>query len=132
MKGVFTALKTKDAEMKENWLKQPDVKIEEPAKTEEPANIEEPTKLEKEYCDKELGETWKQKEDMRENDKFIEALSEEKLAQAHGDIAVTKNFIDKFMCHCSGGEGALDASNPAGKALVEQLRSIVERGHGRD
>jgi len=39
-----------------------------------------------------------------------------------------EDLFDKFMCYCSGGEGALDASIEAGKAQIEQLTATVKRG----
>jgi hypothetical protein len=39
-----------------------------------------------------------------------------------------EDLFDKFMCYCSNGEGALDASIAAGKASIEQLGSTVQRG----
>merc|ERR1719454_207059 len=38
------------------------------------------------------------------------------------------DLFDKFMCYCSNGEGALDASISTGQAQIEQLGSSVERG----
>merc|ERR1719366_1868 len=38
-----------------------------------------------------------------------------------------EDMFDKFMCYCSNGEGALDASITAGKASIEQLASTVQR-----
>merc|ERR1719399_2363187 len=39
-----------------------------------------------------------------------------------------EDLFDKFMCYCSGGEGALDASISAGKAQIEQLTAAISRG----
>merc|ERR1719313_2309295 len=39
-----------------------------------------------------------------------------------------ESLFEKFMCYCSGGEGALDASISEGKAQIEQLTSSIERG----
>merc|ERR1719316_1986591 len=39
-----------------------------------------------------------------------------------------EDLFDKFMCYCSNGEGALDASISAGEAQIEQLGSSIERG----
>jgi len=39
-----------------------------------------------------------------------------------------EDLFEKFMCYCSGGEGALDASISAGKAQIEQLTASIERG----
>jgi hypothetical protein len=39
-----------------------------------------------------------------------------------------EDMFDKFMCYCSNGEGALDASIAAGKASIEQLGNTVQRG----
>merc|ERR1719408_3202 len=39
-----------------------------------------------------------------------------------------EDLFEKFMCYCSGGEGALDASISAGKAQIEQLSAAIERG----
>merc|ERR1719316_365061 len=39
-----------------------------------------------------------------------------------------EDLFEKFMCYCSGGEGALDASISQGKAQIEQLTSSIERG----
>merc|ERR1719326_1551177 len=39
-----------------------------------------------------------------------------------------EDLFDKFMCYCSGGEGALDASITQGKAQIEQLTASIERG----
>merc|ERR1719247_3150572 len=39
-----------------------------------------------------------------------------------------EDLFDKFMCYCSGGEGALEASIEQGKAQIEQLTSSIERG----
>jgi len=39
-----------------------------------------------------------------------------------------EDLFDKFMCYCSNGEGALEASITAGKAQIEQLGSAIERG----
>merc|ERR1719321_1710808 len=41
-----------------------------------------------------------------------------------------EDLFDKFMCYCSGGEGALDASITQGKAQIEQLTASIERGTG--
>merc|ERR1719198_2663274 len=39
-----------------------------------------------------------------------------------------EDLFEKFMCYCSGGEGALDASITQGKAQIEQLTATIERG----
>merc|ERR1719174_312944 len=39
-----------------------------------------------------------------------------------------EDLFEKFMCYCSGGEGALEASIQQGKAQIEQLTSSIERG----
>merc|ERR1719207_510122 len=39
-----------------------------------------------------------------------------------------EELFEKFMCYCSGGEGALEASITQGKAQIEQLTASVERG----
>merc|ERR1719159_2270722 len=39
-----------------------------------------------------------------------------------------EDLFEKFMCYCSGGEGALDASITQGKAQIEQLTASIERG----
>merc|ERR1719262_1287432 len=39
-----------------------------------------------------------------------------------------EDLFDKFMCYCSNGEGALDASIEAGESQIEQLGASVERG----
>merc|ERR1719446_1458198 len=39
-----------------------------------------------------------------------------------------EDLFDKFMCYCSGGEGALDASITQGKAQIEQLTASTKRG----
>merc|ERR1719321_2425204 len=41
-----------------------------------------------------------------------------------------EDLFEKFMCYCSGGEGALDASITQGKAQIEQLTASIERGTG--
>merc|ERR1719198_681175 len=37
-----------------------------------------------------------------------------------------EDLFDKFMCYCSGGEGALEASITTGKAQMEQLGTSIE------
>merc|ERR1719456_629642 len=37
-----------------------------------------------------------------------------------------EDLFDKFMCYCSGGEGALEASITTGKAQMEQLSGTIE------
>merc|ERR1719456_1746372 len=37
-----------------------------------------------------------------------------------------EDLFDKFMCYCSGGEGALQASITTGQAQMEQLSSSIE------
>merc|ERR1719298_53289 len=37
-----------------------------------------------------------------------------------------EDLFDKFMCYCSGGEGALEASIQQGTAQIEQLSSSIE------
>merc|ERR1719316_1482706 len=39
-----------------------------------------------------------------------------------------EDLFDKFMCYCSGGEGALEASITEGKAQIESLSATIERG----
>merc|ERR1719316_869257 len=39
-----------------------------------------------------------------------------------------EDLFDKFMCYCSGGEGALEASITEGKAQIEALTATAERG----
>merc|ERR1719454_1163669 len=39
-----------------------------------------------------------------------------------------EDLFEKFMCYCSGGEGALEASISAGKAQIEQLTANIDRG----
>merc|ERR1719316_1512308 len=39
-----------------------------------------------------------------------------------------EDLFDKFMCYCSGGEGALDASITEGKSQIEALSATIERG----
>merc|ERR1719311_677813 len=39
-----------------------------------------------------------------------------------------EDLFDKFMCYCSNGESALDASISEGKAQIEQLGASIERG----
>merc|ERR1719473_62562 len=39
-----------------------------------------------------------------------------------------EDLFDKFMCYCSGGEGALEASIKEGQAQIEQLTAAIERG----
>merc|ERR1719298_83338 len=39
-----------------------------------------------------------------------------------------QDMFDKFMCYCSGGEGALEASIKEGQAQIEQLTAAIERG----
>merc|ERR1719456_1273803 len=39
-----------------------------------------------------------------------------------------EDLFDKFMCYCSNGEGALQASIDAGNAQIEQLGAAIERG----
>merc|ERR1719171_3026362 len=41
-----------------------------------------------------------------------------------------EDLFDKFMCYCSGGEGALESSISAGKAQIEQLTAAISRGAG--
>jgi hypothetical protein len=38
-----------------------------------------------------------------------------------------EDLFDKFMCYCSNGEGALEASIQQGKAQIEQLATTVDR-----
>merc|ERR1719161_2812702 len=38
-----------------------------------------------------------------------------------------EDLFDKFMCYCSNGEGALEASIQQGKAQIEQLGASVDR-----
>merc|ERR1719379_2907109 len=40
--------------------------------------------------------------------------------------AKEEDLFDKFMCYCSGGEGALEASITTGKAQMEQLSAAIE------
>merc|ERR1719428_1537095 len=39
-----------------------------------------------------------------------------------------EDLFDKFMCYCSNGEGALEASISQSKSQIEQLSSGIERG----
>merc|ERR1719316_590068 len=39
-----------------------------------------------------------------------------------------EDLFEKFMCYCSGGEGALDASIKQGQAQIEQLTAAIDRG----
>merc|ERR1719231_290099 len=39
-----------------------------------------------------------------------------------------QDMFDKFMCYCSGGEGAPEASIKEGQAQIEQLTAAIERG----
>merc|ERR1719161_1876266 len=39
-----------------------------------------------------------------------------------------EDLFDKFMCYCSNGEGALEASIQAGQAQIEQLGGAIEKG----
>merc|ERR1719161_1334276 len=39
-----------------------------------------------------------------------------------------EDLFDKFMCYCSNGEGALEASIQAGNAQIEQLGGTMEKG----
>merc|ERR1719498_470342 len=39
-----------------------------------------------------------------------------------------EDLFDKFMCYCSNGEGALDASIQAGTAQIEQLTASIKSG----
>merc|ERR1719238_2718503 len=39
-----------------------------------------------------------------------------------------EELFDKFMCYCSGGDGALDAAISQGNAQIEQLTAAIERG----
>merc|ERR1719498_438480 len=39
-----------------------------------------------------------------------------------------EDLFGKFMCYCSNGEGALQASIDAGNAQIEQLGGAIERG----
>merc|ERR1719375_1519942 len=39
-----------------------------------------------------------------------------------------EDLFDKFMCYCSNGEGALEASISQGKAEIESLGATIERG----
>merc|ERR1719161_2443086 len=39
-----------------------------------------------------------------------------------------EDLFDKFMCYCSNGEGALQASIEAGQAQIEQLGGAIEKG----
>merc|ERR1719359_602987 len=39
-----------------------------------------------------------------------------------------EDLFDKFMCYCSNGEGALQASITEGKAQIESLSAAIERG----
>merc|ERR1719387_2262010 len=39
-----------------------------------------------------------------------------------------EDLFDKFMCYCSNGESALDASISQGKAQIEQLSAAIPRG----
>merc|ERR1719421_2394226 len=50
----------------------------------------------------------------------------QKSVEAEGEKQ--EDLFDKFMCYCSNGEGALDASISEGKAQVEALGATIERG----
>merc|ERR1719375_1800741 len=39
-----------------------------------------------------------------------------------------EDLFDKFMCYCSNGEGALEASISQGKAEIETLGGTIDRG----
>merc|ERR1719316_1234310 len=39
-----------------------------------------------------------------------------------------EDLFEKFMCYCSGGEGALDASIKQGQAQIEQVTAAIDRG----
>jgi len=39
-----------------------------------------------------------------------------------------EELFDKFMCYCSGGDGALEAAISQGNAQIEQLTAAIERG----
>merc|ERR1719375_2259383 len=39
-----------------------------------------------------------------------------------------EDLFDKFMCYCSNGEGALEASISQGKAEIESLGATIDRG----
>merc|ERR1719473_1033302 len=39
-----------------------------------------------------------------------------------------QDLFDKFMCYCSGGEGALEASIKTGNSQIEQLTAAIARG----
>merc|ERR1719247_2159825 len=39
-----------------------------------------------------------------------------------------ESLFEKFMCYCSNGEGALDASISEGNAQIEQLSAAIPRG----
>merc|ERR1719311_211140 len=39
-----------------------------------------------------------------------------------------EDLFDKFMCYCSNGEAALDASISQGKAQIEQLSAAIPKG----
>merc|ERR1719456_1688695 len=45
-----------------------------------------------------------------------------------GEGKKEEDLFEKFMCYCSNGEGALDASIEAGKAQIEQLGGTIEKG----
>merc|ERR1719371_104447 len=45
-----------------------------------------------------------------------------------GEGKKEEDLFDKFMCYCSNGEGALQASIDAGETQIEQLAAAVERG----
>merc|ERR1719163_949084 len=47
-----------------------------------------------------------------------------------GEGKKEEDLFDKFMCYCSNGEGALDASISAGEAQVEQLTAAIPQGEG--
>merc|ERR1719262_1673811 len=38
-----------------------------------------------------------------------------------------EELFDKFMCYCSGGQSALDASIEQGEAMIEKLSAQIER-----
>merc|ERR1719420_1970949 len=39
-----------------------------------------------------------------------------------------QDLFDKFMCYCSGGDGALDTSIKEGNAQIDQLTAAIQRG----
>merc|ERR1719174_1428212 len=55
---------------------------------------------------------------------MLQEMSKEVEAEGKKEEAL----FDSFMCYCSGGEGALEASITQGQASIEQLTADIERG----